>query len=307
MSRAALHKPSYLHLSREELRRRVDAAWELMASPCRVCPRGCKVDRRADDQRGFCRIGARAVISSFAPHFGEEPPLVGTGGSGTIFFTSCNLACVYCQNWEISQARWGRPVTGEQLAGAMLKLQNLGCHNINFVSPTVHVPQILAALPCAIDGGLRVPLVYNTGGYDSLEALRLLDGIFDIYMPDIKYVDEAMARKYSLVTDYYPVARAAVKEMHLQAGDLVIDEDGVAVRGLIIRHLVLPDGLAGTAEVMRFIARELSEHSYVNVMAQYRPEHKADRYPGLSRRITSLEYGEALRLALEQGLYRLAR
>ncbi len=240
------------------MRRRTDAAWELMASPCRVCPRGCKVDRRADDQRGFCRIGARAVVSSFAPHFGEEPPLVGTGGSGTIFLTSCNLACVYCQNWEISQARWGRPVANEQLAGAMLKLQNLGCHNINFVSPTVHVPQILAALPYAIEGGLRVPLVYNTGSYDSLEILGLLDGVFDIYMPDMKYVDDAVAGKYSFVKDYYSVAKAAVKEMHRQVGDLVEADDGVAVRGLIIRHLVLPDGLAGTAEVMRFIATNFS-------------------------------------------------
>jgi putative pyruvate formate lyase activating enzyme len=307
MSRAAVHKPSYLNLAAQELRRRVDAAWELMASPCRVCPRGCKVDRRADDQRGFCRVGARAVISSFAPHFGEEPPLVGTSGSGTIFLTSCNLACVYCQNWEISQARWGRPVTNEQLAGAMLKLQNLGCHNINFVSPTVHMPQILAALPYAIDGGLRVPLVYNTGSYDSLDVLRLLDGVIDIYMPDIKYVDDAMAGKYSFVKDYYSVAKAAVKEMHRQVGDLVAADDAVAVRGLIIRHLVLPEGLAGTAEVMRFIARELSVHSYVNVMAQYRPEHKAGRHPELTRRITSGEYGEALRLALDAGLYRLAR
>ena len=306
MSRAAVHKPSYLDVSPQELRRRIGAAWELMASPCRVCPRGCKVDRRADDQRGFCRIGARAVISSFSPHFGEEPPLVGTGGSGTIFLTSCNLACVYCQNWEISQARWGRPVTDEQLVGAMLKLQNLGCHNVNFVSPTVYVPQILAALPYAIEGGLRLPLVYNTGGYDSLDALRLLDGIMDIYMPDIKYADEAIARRYSLGKDYYPVAKAAVKEMHRQVGDLVV-EDGVAARGLIIRHLVLPDGLAGTAEVMRFIGQELSVHSYVNVMAQYRPENKAARYPELSRGITGEEYAEALRLALEQGLYRLAR
>lgn len=232
---------------------------------------------------------------------------MGTGGSGTVFLTSCNLACVYCQNWEISQARWGRPVTDEQLAGAMLKLQNQGCHNINFVSPTVHVPQILGALPLAVEGGLRVPLVYNTGSYDSLEALRLLDGVFDIYMPDIKYVDDAVARRYSLVKDYYPVAKAAVKEMHRQVGDLAVAGDGVAVRGLIIRHLVLPDGLAGTAEVMRFIARELSVHSYVNVMAQYRPEHKAARHPELTRRITSCEYGEALRLALEVGLYRLAR
>jgi putative pyruvate formate lyase activating enzyme len=306
MSRAAVRKPSYLYVSPQELRRRSEQAWELIASPCRVCPRHCKVDRRQDDKRGFCRAGIRALVSSFSPHFGEEPPLVGVGGSGTIFLASCNLACVFCQNWEISQARWGREVTDEQLAGAMLGLQALGCHNINFVSPTIYVPQILAALPCAVAGGLRLPLVYNSGGYDSLEAIRLLDGIFDIYMPDIKYADEAFARKYSLVKDYYPVARAALKEMHRQVGDLVT-EDGVAVRGLIIRHLVLPQGLAGTAEVMRFIAQELSVHSYVNVMAQYRPENKAHNYPELSRRISADEYQEAVELARAQGLYRLAR
>jgi putative pyruvate formate lyase activating enzyme len=189
----------------------------------------------------------------------------------------------------------------------MLKVQNLGCHNVNFVSPTVHVPQILAALPHAIEGGLHVPLVYNTGSYDSLDALRLLAGVVDIYMPDIKYVDDAVAGKYSFVKDYYSEAKAAVKEMHSQVGDLVVADDGVAARGLIIRHLVLPDGLAGTTEVMRFIAKELSVHSYVNVMAQYRPAHKADRHPELTRRITRHEYGEALRLALDAGLYRLAR
>lgn len=306
MRRTILRRPSYLKLSPQELRRRSEQAWELMASPCRVCPRHCKVDRRQDDKRGFCRVGARALVSSFSPHFGEEPPLVGVGGSGTIFLASCNLACVFCQNWEISQARWGREVTDEQLAGAMLRLQALGCHNINFVSPSIYVPQVLAALPCAIDGGLRLPLVYNSGGYDSLEALHLLDGIFDIYMPDIKYADEAFARKYSLVKDYYPVARAALKEMHRQVGDLVT-EDGVAVRGLIIRHLVLPEGLAGTAEVMRFIAQELSADSYVNVMAQYRPENKAHNYPELSRRLSVDEYQEALELARAQGLYRFAR
>jgi putative pyruvate formate lyase activating enzyme len=306
MGRTILHRPSYLKLSPQELRRRSEQAWELMASPCRVCPRHCKVDRRQDDKRGFCRVGMRALVSSFSPHFGEEPPLVGVGGSGTVFLASCNLACVFCQNWEISQARWGREVTDEQLAGAMLGLQAMGCHNINFVSPTIYVPQILAALPYAVAGGLRLPLVYNSGGYDSLEALRLLDGIFDIYMPDIKYADEAFARKYSLVKDYYPVARAALKEMHRQVGDLV-SENGVAVRGLIIRHLVLPQGLAGTAEVMRFIARELSVHSYVNVMAQYRPENKASNYPELSRRISAEEYQEAVELARAQGLYRLAR
>ena len=187
-----------------------------------------------------------------------------------------------------------------------MRLQALGCHNINFVSPSIYVPQILAALPYAVAGGLHLPLVYNSGGYDSLEALRLLDGIFDIYMPDIKYADEEFARKYSLVKDYYPVARAALKEMHRQVGDLVT-EDGVAVRGLIIRHLVLPQGLAGTAEVMRFVAQELSLHSYVNVMAQYRPENKAYNYPELSRRLSVEEYQEALELARAQGLYRFAR
>jgi len=306
MGRTILHRPSYLKLSLQELRQRGEQAWELMASPCRVCPRHCKVDRRQDDKRGFCRAGMRALVSSFSPHFGEEPPLVGVRGSGTIFLASCNLACVFCQNWEISQARWGREVTDEQLAGAMLELQTMGCHNINFVSPTIYVPQILAALPYAVAGDLRLPLVYNSGGYDSLEALRLLDGIFDIYMPDIKYADEAFARRYSLVKDYYPVARAALKEMHRQVGDLAT-EDGVAVRGLIIRHLVLPHGLAGTAEVMRFIAQELSVHSYVNVMAQYRPENKAHSYPELSRRISVEEYQETLELARAQGLYRLAR
>ena len=306
MRRTILYRPSYLKLSAQELRRRSEQAWELMASPCRVCPRHCKVDRRQDDKRGFCRVGVRALVSSFSPHFGEEPPLVGVGGSGTIFLASCNLACVFCQNWEISQARWGREVTDEQLAGAMLRLQALGCHNINFVSPTIYVPQILAALSYAVAGGLRLPLVYNSGGYDSLEALRLLNGIFDIYMPDIKYADEEFARKYSLVKDYYPIARAALKEMHRQVGDLVT-EDGVALRGLIIRHLVLPQGLAGTAEVMRFIAQELSAQSYVNVMAQYRPENKAYNYPELSRRISVDEYQEALELARAQGLYRFAR
>jgi putative pyruvate formate lyase activating enzyme len=306
MRRATVHGPSYLNVSPQEFRRRIEQARELMAMPCRVCPRRCKVDRASDDKRGFCRVGVRALVSSFNPHFGEEPPLVGSRGSGTIFFASCNLACVYCQNWEISQARWGREVTDEQLAGAMLKLQALGCHNINFVSPTIYVPQILAALPQAIEGGLRVPLVYNTGGYDSLEALRLLDGIVDIYMPDIKYSDDKIAGKYSLVRHYYDVAQEALREMHRQVGDLVT-EDGVAVRGLIIRHLVLPGGLAGTAEVMRFIARELSVDSYVNVMVQYRPENKAHRYPELSRRITLGEYEEALRLAREQGLHRFAR
>jgi len=300
-----LREAVYLQLSRPELERRIEEAWQLMRSPCRVCPRGCKVDRVEDDRRGFCRVGAKAVVSSFGPHFGEEPPLVGWGGSGTIFLASCNLACVYCQNWQISQAREGEEATTEQLAQTMIWLQGRGCHNINFVSPSIYGPQILSALPRAIDGGLRVPLVYNTGGYDSLEMLRLLDGVFDIYMPDIKYSDDRMAARYSLVKGYMDTARAALREMHRQVGDLVV-EDGVAVRGMIIRHLVLPDGIAGTTESMRFIAEELSPDSYVNVMEQYRPDHKASRFPELTRRITSSEYGEAVRDATRAGLRRFA-
>lgn len=298
-------RPSYLELSREELQRRSEAAWELMRVPCRVCPRHCKVDRAADDRRGFCRVGQRAVVFSAHPHFGEEPVLVGRQGSGTIFFSSCNLACVYCQNWEISQIRMGQEVEPPQVAEMMLRLQGAGCHNVNFVSPTVYVPQILAALPYAIDGGLQVPLVYNTGGYDSIEELKLLDGVVDIYMPDIKYSDERTAGRYSIVKGYYETAKAAVREMHRQVGDLVVD-DGIALRGLVIRHLVLPQDLSGTGEVMRFIAEELSRDSYVNMMAQYRPEHKALRYPELSRRLTAEEYRGALEAARRHGLWRFA-
>ena len=298
-------QPAYLDLGRAGLRERIEQARELMGNPCRVCPRGCKVNRAEDDRRGFCRAGARAIVSSFGPHFGEEAPLVGSGGSGTIFFASCNLACVFCQNWQISQAREGEEVSPEELARMMLRLQQQGCHNINFVSPTIYGPQILAALSHAIEGGLRAPLVYNTGGYDSLPMLRLLDGVVDVYMPDIKYSDDRMAARYSLVKGYYGVAKEALKEMHRQVGDLVV-EDGVAVRGLIIRHLVLPEGIAGTGEVMRFIAEELSPDSYVNVMEQYRPDHKAFRYPALTRRITVEEYKEAVRTALRCGLHRLA-
>ena len=298
-------RPSYLELSREELHRRVEAAWELMRMPCRVCPRRCKVDRAVDDRRGFCRVGQRALVFSAHPHFGEEPVLVGRRGSGTIFLASCNLACVYCQNWEISQIRMGQEMEPPQLAEMMLRLQGAGCHNVNLVSPTIHVPQILAALPYAIDGGLRAPLVYNTGGYDSMEELRLLDGVVDIYMPDIKYSDERAAGRYSIVKGYYQTAKAAVREMHRQVGDLVV-EGGVALRGLVIRHLVLPQDLAGSDEVMRFIAEEVSRDSYVNVMAQYRPEHKALRHPELSRRLTGEEYRAALEAARRHGLWRFA-
>lgn len=275
-----------------------------MLKKCSVCPRNCLVDR-TKDQTGFCRSGYLPVISSFSPHFGEERPLVGSHGSGTIFFTNCNLGCVFCQNYSISHRGEGEEVTFSYLSRIMLRLQNLGCHNINFVSPTHFVPQILIALPDAIKGGLFVPLVYNTGGYDSPETLRLLDGIIDIYMPDFKYTDKKTAKKYSLAEDYPEIVRTALKIMHDQAGDLVLDESGIALRGLLVRHLVLPEELAGTGEAMRFLASEISLNTYVNIMSQYYP--CGDIPPGspLNRRISAGEYQDALDEAKKAGLTRL--
>jgi putative pyruvate formate lyase activating enzyme len=247
------------------------------------------------------------VVSSYGPHFGEEAPLVGQGGSGTIFFTNCNLKCVFCQNYSISQIGEGREVTAEELAAMMLSLQRRGCHNINLVSPTHVVPQILEALELAVAGGLSVPLVYNSGGYDSVETLKLLEGIVDIYMPDMKYSHDEIARQYSGIDNYPSVNRAAVKEMHRQVGGLKVDERGIAIKGLLIRHLVLPHGLAGTEETTRFLAREVSLNTYLNVMAQYHPCHQAFRFPLLSRAVTREEFDEAVSLARRQGLKRLDR
>jgi len=232
---------------------------------------------------------------------------VGRGGSGTIFFTWCNLRCCFCQNYSISQLGDGRPVSKEDLAGTMLSLQRQGCHNINFVSPTHVVPQILEALEIAAGSGLPVPLVYNSGGYDSVETLRLLDGVFDIYMPDMKYGGEEVGRRYSGVEDYPDRNREAVKEMHRQVGDLALDDDGVAVRGLLVRHLVLPQGLAGTADVCSFLSRDVSADTYINVMAQYRPCYKAHEVTELSRSLSAEEFTEAVRIARDSGLHRLDR
>lgn len=287
-----------------ELFQRIEALREVMAD-CVICPRNCHVDRTAG-RLGVCRTGPEPVVSAAIPHFGEEPPLVGRGGSGTVFLTNCNLRCVYCQNYDISHEGAGDIITTDELAAKMVRLQNLGCHNINFVTPTHQVFQILASLPRAVELGLEVPLVYNCGGYESVDTLRLLDGVFDIYMPDIKYGDDGMARKYSGADDYVEVAKAAVLEMHRQVGDLVVDRAGVAVRGLIIRHLVLPGGVSGTAEVMRFIAEEVSTGSYVNVMDQYRPCYRAEDFPDIARRITAEEFEEALEAARLAGLTRLA-
>jgi len=297
-------EPAYLRLLRSgELKKRVEEAYRRLED-CTICPRECRVNRRAGET-GVCRTGERAVVSSYAPHFGEEDPLVGTGGSGTIFFAWCNLKCQFCQNYEISQLGHGREVEPEDLAAMMLRLQAMGCHNINFVSPTHVVPQILAGILIAAEAGLRLPLVYNTGGYDSLDTLHLLDGVFDIYMPDMKYADAAMAERYSKIKNYPAVNQAAVKEMHRQVGDLVMDERGVALRGLLVRHLVLPEGLAGTAEIVHFLAEEISTNTYLNVMDQYRPCYRAHELPPLNRRITRDEYEEAVRLALDAGLTRL--
>ncbi len=245
------------------------------------------------------------MVSSYGPHFGEEAPLVGTHGSGTIFFTYCNLHCIFCQNYTISQLGEGSPVNSEQLSGMMLSLQERGCHNINLVSPTHVVPYILEALELAATNGLCLPLVYNSGGYDAIETLRLLDGVVDIYMPDMKYSDEKIAEELSGIKNYPEINRTAVKEMHRQVGDLKLDKQGVAQRGLLVRHLVLPNGLAGTGEVVSFLAREISANTYLNIMAQYHPYHKGFDIPKLARPLLEHEFNEATSLAHRQGLYRL--
>ena len=298
-------EPAYLRLLESgELERRVEQAYRYLED-CVLCAHECHVNRRQTIRGAVCRTGERAVVASFHPHFGEEAPLVGTGGSGTIFFSWCNLRCQFCQNYEISQLGEGREVEPEELAAMMLHLQDQGCHNINFVSPSHVVPQILAGVLIAARAGLRLPLVYNTGGYDSLTALKLLDGVIDIYMPDMKYSDPVIARKYSKIRNYPEVNRAAVKEMHRQVGDLVMDERGIALRGLLVRHLVLPDGLAGTREIVRFLAEEISRDTYLNIMDQYRPCYKAHDLPPLDRPVTRTEYEEAVRMAQEAGLHRL--
>ncbi len=295
-------KPSYLELSKKELEKRVKKAWKLL-NPCRVCPRRCGVNRQDNEKTGFCRMGVKPKVSSAHAHFGEEALLVGTGGSGTIFFSSCNLACVYCQNFEISQLRQGKEVEIKNLAQMMLSLQRQGCHNINFVSPTIWVPQILKALVIAVDKGLKLPLVYNTGGYDKTKTLKLLDGIVDIYMPDMKYSDSKIGKKYSLVDNYWRINKKAVKEMHRQVGDLVIDKNGIAQKGLLIRHLVLPGDLAGTKKIMKFLA-SLSKDTYINIMDQYHPTNKANQYPEINRRILPEEFEKAIKIAKKQGLHR---
>jgi putative pyruvate formate lyase activating enzyme len=284
-----------------ELGHRVQQARRHMAA-CDLCARACGVDREL--RLGACRTGRRAVVASWGPHHGEEDPLRGWAGSGTVFFSSCNLRCLYCQNWEISHGRQGREVGAAELAAIMLSLQRQGCHNINLVSPSHVVAPILEAVLLAARDGLDLPLVYNTGGYDSLEALRLLDGVIDIYMPDMKYAATRVARRASRVLNYPEANRRAVREMHRQVGDLKINGDGVAVRGLLVRHLILPGGLAGTPAIVRFLAEEISPNTYLNLMDQYHPAFRASQNPPFDRRPTSAEIRKARQAAIAAGLWR---
>ena len=301
----SLNHPSYIRLYESgELLQRIEALTSKL-SQCVLCPRSCEVNRTAGEL-GLCRTGPLPVVSSFNPHFGEEAPLVGRFGSGTVFLANCNLKCVFCQNYDISHFGNGEVVSTEAFSKMMISLQRRGCHNINFVTPTHQVPQIVEALPLAIEGGLEVPLVYNCGGYESVETIRLLDGIFDIYMPDLKYGDDVNAELYSGAGDYVERAFESVREMHRQVGTLELDSSGVAVRGLIIRHLVMPDAVAGTREVLGFIARELSRDSYVNIMDQFAPCYRATEYSAINRAITSAEFEEALAMARDLGLKNLA-
>jgi len=297
-------QPSYLNLAESgDLALRVSSAWRHLED-CDLCARYCHIDRCETVKGAVCRTGERAIVHSHGPHHGEEDPLRGSNGSGTIFFGWCNLRCVYCQNWDISQKGLGREVEPDDLAMLMLDLQASGCHNINFVTPSHVVAQIIAAVEIAVGKGLDLPLVYNTGGFDSPEALQLLDGIIDIYMPDMKYGDAEKAHHFSHVRDYVEVNRAAVREMHRQVGDLILDENGIALRGLLVRHLVLPDNISGTDSVLAFIAKEISSNTYVNIMDQYRPCYRADENPPLDRPITSREFSRALAWAESLGVHR---
>lgn len=301
----ATFRPAYLNLLESgALEERIRQANALL-SPCKLCPRNCQAERLAGKQ-GVCRTAALARVDGWCAHLGEESVLSGRHGSGTIFFCGCNLRCVFCQNYEISQGAAGREMSATELAAAMLELQERGCHNINLVSPTHVVPQILAAILIAAQAGLRLPLVYNTGGYDALETLRLLDGVVDIYLPDMKYADAKTAERYSQVKNYPAHNRAAVREMHRQVGDLQVNGDGLAVRGLLVRHLVLPHNLAGTLQVARFLAQEISPNTAMNVMGQYRPLYHANEHIPLNRPVTAAEMQAALLAARKTGLTPLA-
>lgn len=293
---------NYLSLSKQQFKSKIERLFQKL-NPCQICPRRCGVNRFED--KGYCKLKQKPVVSSYHPHFGEEKVLVGSTGSGTIFFTSCNLSCVYCQNYEISQLRRGRATSYDQLAEMMLELQSRGCANINLVTPTCQVPAIVKSLSIAKEKGLELPLVYNTNSYDSVAALKLLDGIIDIYMPDARYSDDEVALKYSDAPNYFEVMKKAIKEMHDQVGDLKVNEQGVATEGLLVRHLVLPHDLSGSKQVFKFLAEQISKNTFLNVMAQYRPGYKAKQYLKLSRPITDQEYSQATQAAKQVGLKRI--
>jgi len=295
--------PSYLKLAESgELAKRAEQL-SLRLTSCNLCPRECGVDRTAGEV-GYCKAGAMTTISSAHPHFGEEEPLVGIHGSGTIFLTGCNLKCIYCQNYDISHLGVGEVISTNELAQRMLKLQKIGCHNINFVTPTHFVPQLVEGIDSAIKLGLKIPIVYNCGGYEKVETLKLLEDIVDIYMPDMKYGRSKEAQKYSGAKDYPEVCFNAVSEMHRQVGDLQLDDAGVAYRGLLIRHLVLPNDIAGSERVFKFISEKISKNSYINIMDQYRPEYDAWKFGELSRSVNRKEYEHAVELAKKVGLTR---
>lgn len=296
--------PGYINLlDTGILQKRVSKALNLLSN-CVVCPWKCKVNRY-ENQLGNCKTTAYSKVYSYGPHLGEENPIRGWRGSGTIFFSRCNLHCQYCQNFEISQANRGNEVGSKELASIMLELQHYGCHNINLVSPTHIIPQILEAVLIAAHAGLKIPLVYNTGGYDSLSTLKILDGIVDIYMPDMKYANETTAQRYSKIPHYPQINQLAILEMYRQVGDLRINSRGLATRGLLIRHLVLPNQLSGTNQILHFISNSISKNTYVNIMAQYRPAYRAAKFPELNRRILPSEYQEAVTYARTLGLNRL--
>jgi putative pyruvate formate lyase activating enzyme len=295
--------PSYIELYNSGSLAACADQLQLRMEACTLCPHRCGANRAAG-QRGKCRSGMLPIVSSFHAHFGEETPLTGRNGSGTIFFTNCNLACIFCQNYDISHLGRGEEVSYEELAEMMIELQRRGCHNINFVSPTHMNYAVVRALMLAIPRGLRVPLVYNSGGYDAADVIRLLDGVYDIYMPDFKYMDPETAEKLSGAADYPEAAMAAVGEMHRQVGDLVLDRGGIAQRGLLVRHLVLPNNIAATDRVINVVA-DISRETYINIMDQYRPEYRADECFDLKRRVTLREYDEAVSHAMRQGLARI--
>ncbi len=294
--------PSYLGFQISMLQERIDVLNATMKY-CKLCPRNCRADRK-NGEPGYCRAGYQLKVSSAFPHYGEEPPLVGTHGSGTIFLTHCNLRCTFCQNYEISHLGEGKVIMPKALSQMMIALQNRGCHNINFVTPTHFIPRIIEALKIAIENGLKIPLVYNCGGYESLKVIQSLENIFDIYMPDVKFADDNYAEKYMNATGYFNNLKLILKEMHRQVGDLKTDENDIACSGMIIRHLVMPNSIQGSEEICKFIAKELSTDTYVNIMNQYHPCYDALNDRIINRRITSREYYKAIAIAMKHGIHR---